>query len=165
MSEVLPLVNDSILNMLGGGSQVPARYRAVYRCLDPWNPDSGSHWGGRPLASSAALATGCLGLPPHLEPPSFSCWDRQVDIAEMCGFRSSVLLVAADGPIFLGPFLSASGPWGDYCNFPPSLSSTFCDTHTHTNTHTTRRLLMSVFELLNLPLKMRLKAVDMKGLH
>lgn len=49
---------------------------------------------------------------PHLRPPSFSCWDERAHITEMCGLRSSVLLIAANGPDLLDLCLSASGSWG-----------------------------------------------------
>lgn len=35
-----------------------------------------------------------------------------VQVAEMCGLRSSVFLGAMDGPVVLVPSLFASGSWG-----------------------------------------------------
>lgn len=91
---------------------------------------------------------------PHLRPPSFSCWDERAHITEMCGLRSSVLLIAANGPDLLDLCLSASGSWGrallqlptiifKHISWQRHIHRHSC-THARTHTHTTRRLWLYV---------------------
>lgn len=79
----------------------------------------------RPLAGLATCSLWSSETPtpwpwtPHLGPPSFSCWDGLVDIAEMSGLRSSVLL-------------GAGFSWGVLLLLPTLI---FSDKDTHRHTH------------------------------
>lgn len=125
-------------SMLGRGD-------SAGQCLEPWDLDLDSQWGGRPPAESAAHQLWSSETPalqqlaPYLGPSSFSCWDGRADIAKMCGLRSSGLLGLQMAQI----------SWTYLCLpllptiiFKYSVSVS----HTHTKKHLTRRLLIYVPE-------------------
>lgn len=104
-----------------GSQQVQQSLLVVYS--HPWQLSAGclvvlGTWGLRTLLSARSrwLASSrvacCLWsshrwpLAPHLWPPFFSCWDGHVDITEMCGLRSWLLLGATEGAVVLVPSLS-----------------------------------------------------------
>lgn len=80
------------------GKSGAARWSWAPRALEPWDPAIGSYQGGQPLAGSSAhylWFSGILTLwlwAPHLGPLSFSSWDGQVNVTEMCGLRSWTVL-------------------------------------------------------------------------
>lgn len=113
----------------------------------PWDLDLNSCKGGPPLAGSTSR---CLWSSHPLV-----VWPSSGDVAEKCDLKSTVLLGAVDCTVVLVSSQSASGSWGRYCGFTPSLSST-SETKTQilppslSHIHTIRRLLtyISVYFLI-----------------
>lgn len=146
--------------LLWWASSMLGRGDSAGQCLEPWDLDLDSQWGGRPPAESAAHQLWSSETPalqqlaPYLGPSTFYCWDGRADIAKMCGLRSSgllglqmvqeiwaisVCLCFPRLPTIIFKYFSSTGRH-IHTHTPHSVSVS----HTHTKTHLTRRLLIYV---------------------